>query len=813
MFVGNAGNESWMNPQPDDNADCADVDLSSLNVKPEYHTGRPTYTCPHCSKQFLYSSQLRQHMRFHLKHRPFRCPVCSKTFVQSSNLTEHFRVHSDERPFACYVCERRFRQSSNLNYHIRTTHNQTDTTSANKQSEPTAADSTAVEKTAKHSESKSFSCEHCGRSFAHACQLTNHARVHTRDRPYQCQYCQKMFAYSSNLSEHERIHTGVRPYVCGTCSRRFAQSSQLKVHVKAHHPNADSATTLLVVCPVCDAYVTGLRSLRDHLKLHGSSDSRQSAKSPDLKRPAAEVRPNRQKPLPSFEHLTRSRKSVKHQSVKQRRVKSVTQHDIPRDQTVQCTFVCCYCEKAFMKCSQLMMHLWLHEDMSPEPSRSLPSRKCRMNVDIKTKAGNESESSTTDVDEPVKVQSARSQLKTKQEGHRLSCPYCSKQFARRERWKTHVKKHEAQKSRSSNKKDSVSKKSHRSSERTVLRNQKDAVKQLVRKRTRSAVKVENGNSVSFGENSHPEISLDGDEDDGGDVDDNTEEFDVKPTRLGQRWKESLASEGAGKLLADAAATRSGKRSGKKKSKPAENKGRTYPCGECDRVMASAAALHYHRRTHSGYKPFACSECPRRFIIRGQLVEHERVHSGEKPFACDECPKRFAQSSQLRQHASVHSEVGTHVCPTCGEAFTRPWRLLSHRRAAHADDSVSQKRYRCDDCGREYSLRQSWVYHRLTHSTDRPFQCDVCSRQFRVAGQLRQHANHCRGRKADKLITVDPYRQPPQNWMWFSEFNTDLLTSAVNQAGVSDVASDTSMLYDSGAGEHRPELGGTEFQQL
>lgn len=804
MFVGNTGDESWMNLQPDNDTGYADIDLSSLNVKPEYHTGRPTYTCPRCGKQFLYSSQLRQHMRFHLKHRPFRCPVCSKTFVQTSNLTEHFRVHSDERPFACYVCERRFRQSSNLNYHIRTAHNQANTTSGDKQSEPTTADSSALEKEAKHSEAKSFSCEHCGRSFAHACQLTNHARVHTRDRPYQCQYCQKMFAYSSNLSEHERIHTGVRPYVCGTCSRRFAQSSQLKVHVKAHHPNADSATTLLVVCPVCDAHVTGLRSLRDHLKLH-SSDSQQSAESLHLKRPAAKVRPNRQKPLPSFKHLTRSRKSIKHQSVKRRGVKSVMQCDVPGDHTVKRTYVCCYCEKAFTKRSQLMMHLLLHEDTPLEPSRSLSSTARQMNVDIKTKDGNESESSTTDVEESVKVQSARSQRKTNQDGHRLS--------AHRERWKTHVKKHNAQKSRSSNKKDLSSKKSPRSSKRTVPHNQKDAVEQLDRKRTRSAVKVENGNSGSYGENSHPEISLDGDEDDGGDVDDNTEELDVKPTRLGQDSKESLASEGAGKLLADAAATRSGKRSGRKKSKPAENKSRTYPCGECDRVMASAAALHYHRRTHSGYKPFACSLCPRRFIIRGQLVEHERVHSGEKPFACDACPKRFAQSSQLRQHASIHSEVGTHVCPTCGEAFTRPWRLLSHRRAAHADDSVSQKRYRCDDCGREYSLRQSWVYHRLTHTTDRPFQCDVCSRQFRVAGQLRQHENHCRGRKADKLTTVDPYHQPPQNWMWFSELNTDLLTSAVNQAGVSDVPSDTSMLYHSGVGEHRPELGGTEFQQL
>jgi len=462
------------------------------------------------------------------------------------------------------------------------------------------------------------------------------------------------------------------------------------------------------------------------------------------------------------------------------------------------TYVCCYCEKAFVKCSQLMMHLWLHEDIT----------MCQMNVD-----GNESESSTTDVDEPVKARSTQSQHETNEDGDRLRSPHGSKQFAHGETWTSHVKKHKAWKSGGSNKERASRKKSRGSSERTVPRSHKDAIEQLDKRRTRMAVKVENGNSVSFGENSQPEISQDGDDDDGAVGDDYTEELDVTPSRLSQPMKESLASDDAGKMLTDPAATRSGKRSGKRKSKSAESKGRTFPCGECDRVMASAAALHYHRRTHSGYKPFACSQCPRRFIIRGQLVEHERVHSGEKPFACDQCPKRFAQSGQLRQHASVHSEVGTHVCPTCGEAFTRPWRLLSHRRAAHADESVSQKRYRCDDCGREYSLRQSWVYHRLTHSTDRPFQCDVCSRQFRVAGQLRQHVNHCRGRKADKLTIVDPYHQPPQNWLWYPELSTGSLPSTVCQAGVSAVPNDTLMLDNSGVGERRPELCKTAFHQL
>jgi len=138
-FVVNVGDLMDL-PSTSDGGSSEDVDLSSLDIQPEYHTGRPTYTCPKCSKQFFYVSQFRQHVRFHLKHRPFRCPVCSKTFVQSSNLTEHFRVHSDERPFTCEFCDRRFRQSSNLNYHVRTAHSQTDDTPVEQQSEMATGD-------------------------------------------------------------------------------------------------------------------------------------------------------------------------------------------------------------------------------------------------------------------------------------------------------------------------------------------------------------------------------------------------------------------------------------------------------------------------------------------------------------------------------------------------------------------------------------------------------------------------------------------------------------------------------------------------
>jgi len=122
VHTGNTGDMSLMNSQPSVDIEYNGDDFSALEVKPEYHTGRSTYACRHCSRRFVSSSHLQRHVCSHLERRPYRCPVCSKTFTRSGHLAEHCRIHSDERPFACKLCDRSFRQNSNLNYHVRTVH-------------------------------------------------------------------------------------------------------------------------------------------------------------------------------------------------------------------------------------------------------------------------------------------------------------------------------------------------------------------------------------------------------------------------------------------------------------------------------------------------------------------------------------------------------------------------------------------------------------------------------------------------------------------------------------------------------------------
>lgn len=90
------------------------------------------------------------------------------------------------------------------------------------------------------------------------------------------------------------------------------------------------------------------------------------------------------------------------------------------------------------------------------------------------------------------------------------------------------------------------------------------------------------------------------------------------------------------------------------------------CDICGKRLSSTDKLKFHRRTHTGYKPFQCNDCPKNFIKKEQLIEHERVHTGEKPFLCKYCGKGFTQRSPLKIHERIHTGERPYVCRLCNK---------------------------------------------------------------------------------------------------------------------------------------------------
>merc|ERR1712088_1288305 len=140
----------------------------------------------------------------------------------------------------------------------------------------------------------------------------------------------------------------------------------------------------------------------------------------------------------------------------------------------------------------------------------------------------------------------------------------------------------------------------------------------------------------------------------------------------------------------------------------------------------------------------CSLCEQDFPSRAALQQHMQCHVNadpEAPYRCDECGKTFSVPARLNRHYRTHTGEKPHLCTICHKSFSVKENLLVHLRI-----HTQERPYPCTVCHRSFEHSGKLHRHMRIHTGERPHQCTLCNKTFIQSGQLVIHMRTHTGEK-------------------------------------------------------------------
>uniref|UniRef100_A0A182MW32 Protein krueppel n=1 Tax=Anopheles culicifacies TaxID=139723 RepID=A0A182MW32_9DIPT len=182
---------------------------------------------------------------------------------------------------------------------------------------------------------------------------------------------------------------------------------------------------------------------------------------------------------------------------------------------------------------------------------------------------------------------------------------------------------------------------------------------------------------------------------------------------------------------------------------------TFECTVCQQKFSRASYLRLHQRIHSNERNFQCEICSKLFRTSSNLHAHLKTHNEERNYVCGVCKRAFRTARDLASHSETHSEEKGYVCHICNKAFVKQSYLNTHKNTVH----VGLKRYRCQECGKQFSNSSNLIAHRRIHTGEKPYECGECDSKFNQSSAL---TRHMRQQHRPKVPSPEPVPPPVTN---------------------------------------------------
>lgn len=152
------------------------------------------------------------------------------------------------------------------------------------------------------------------------------------------------------------------------------------------------------------------------------------------------------------------------------------------------------------------------------------------------------------------------------------------------------------------------------------------------------------------------------------------------------------------------------------------------------VSPESAEASSNEEQNKQYKKYGCVMCDAKFKGTGGLRNHYKVVHGAGPsFKCNECGKEFPLKERLKLHVRTHTGFRPYKCNECDKTFARGGQLAQHRRT-HSQ----VKPYRCTLCSGMFTCSANLSVHMKRHNGQKDHKCEICGRGFVRRDALKKH---------------------------------------------------------------------------